>query len=438
MLKNALLFHVIFAGLFIFLFSGIKSQSQDTLKNTSQDSIRLRILELEKAVIKTNKILQEQKHEEEIQKLLDEAEQLSSKPEEQKIDVSKKYFSGARQQQGLNPNISFGVDFFTAVSTSDVASITEPGSMSYGNNGIYLREAELSLVAPLDPFARGKGFLSATPEGFCVDEAYLEWLNLPLNSILKTGIFKPEFGFLNRYHNHALPQFDKPSALINLFETEGLGGPGVSLNFMLPAFIAHATSWDISMIYGSSSQSFRSDSAAGLILTGQFLNYYDLSSSSYLEIRLSGAAGKNDHPGKNFNSYVGSAGISYKWMPVGREKYRTLEWKTEFLYSNQEYPGGNYQSIGFYSSIQNKLNARFWVSGRIGYSEIPYDPSQYEWDYTIVLDFWQSEFVFTRFQYQYNNRNISFRKDIEGPFPSDHSFIIQVVWAMGPHKHEAY
>jgi hypothetical protein len=78
------------------------------------------------------------------------------------------------------------------------------------------------------------------------------------------------------------------------------------------------------------------------------------------------------------------------------------------------------------------------VGGRIGYSEIPYDPSQTEWDYTLSFDFWQSEFVLTRFQYQYNSRNITDRMEIPGPYPSDHSLIIQVCWAMGPHKHEAY
>jgi hypothetical protein len=233
---------------------------------------------------------------------------------------------------------------------------------------------------------------------------------------------------------------------MNLFEDEGLGGPGVALNFLLPPLVAHATTLDFSIIYGSSPQTFRPEGNPGMIYTCQFLNYYDLSPSSYLEVRLSGAAGNKNFPAENHCSYVGSAGIAYKWAPVGREKYRTLEWKSEFLLSHQDgdvnpmglASNGGFNSKGFYTSIQNKLNARFWLSGRVGYSEIPYDPSQYEWDYTLALDFWQSEFVFTRFQYQYNDRNIVARKDIAGPFPSEHSFIIQVVWAMGPHKHEAY
>jgi hypothetical protein len=414
------------------------SQAQDTVQYPGQDSLYRRILYMERTIDELNKLILEQKQEDEMQKLLMEADRLSVKESEKKVDVSKKYFSGVRQQQGLNPNISFGMDFFYGLSSTQDASIVDPGNLSYGSNGIYLREAELSLVAPLDPFARGKAFLSAGPEGVRVDEVYIEWLNLPLNATLKTGIFKSEFGFLNRYHDHALPQFDRPRALVNLFEIEGLGGPGLAANFMLPALVSNAASLDVSMLYGSCSQSFRPDSAPGLMFTAQYLNYFDLSASTYLEARISGAAGRNDHPGGPYNSYVGSAGIACKWAPVGREKYRTVDWKSEFLYSFQEYQGGNYQSIGFYSSLQVKLNMRFWLSGRVGYSEIPYDPSQHEWDYTLALDFWQSEFVCTRIQYQYNQRDIWARKDLPGPFQSDNSLIIQVIWAMGPHKHEAY
>jgi len=447
MFRKISLFYISVFTVFTFIISPADGQAQDTLQQSAQelaralrdyqDSTNQRILELEKTVRTLNEMIIEEKQEDEMQKLLDEADRLSTEQEEQKIDVSKKFFSGVRQQQGLNPNISFAADFFGGVSSSNASSISDPSDISYGNNGLFLREAQMSFIAPLDPFTRGKGFISATPQGIVVDEAYLEWINLPLNANLKVGVFNAEFGFLNRYHDHALPQFDRPRVLVNLFGTGGLNGPGISTNFMIPPAIAHATTLDFSMIYGNNSQSFLSSGNA-FIFTGQLLNYYDLTASSYLEIRLSGAGGRNSQPDGEYNSYIGSAGIAYKWAPVGREKYRTVEWKTEFMYSGQKYAQGNHKSFGFYSSVQNKLSARWWLSGRIGYSEIPYDPSQSEWDYTVGFDFWQSEFVITRFQYQYNKRDIYERRDIDGPFPSDHSFIIQVVWAMGPHKHDAY
>lgn len=426
------------ACLIIFSITGATCNAQDSVQNLPVDTLYQKILELEKALKAIDEEVSEQNKANEMETLIQEAERLSSQQQEISVDLSKKFFSGVRQQQGLNPNISFGMDFFGGFSTSDESSVSEPGDLSYGNNGFYLREAQLSLIAPLDPYTRGKAFISATHSGFEVDEVYMEWLNLPLNLNLKAGMFKTEFGFFNRYHDHALPQFDRPRALINLFGTEGLGGAGLATNFLLPPVIAHSTTLDLSMVYGSNPQSFRNDSVAGFICTGQLLNYYDLTASSYLEFRLSGAAGKYGLQDEDFNSYVGSAGIAYKWAPVGREKYRTLEWKSEFLFSFRDHTDGTYRSKGFYSSIQNKLGVRVWVGGRIGYSELPYDPSQSEWDYTFSLDFWQSEFVLTRFQYQYNDRRITDRMGIEGPFPSEHSFIIQVIWAMGPHKHEAY
>ena len=267
----------------------------------------------------------------------------------------------------------------------------------------------------------------------------MEWLNLPLNMNLKVGKYYAEFGPLNRYHDHALPQFDRPRALVNLFSNAGLGGIGLAADFLLPKILfSNSSSLTFSMMNGGNDFSFASDFNTGLLFTGQFKNYYDLTESSYLEFRLSGASGRNDVSTTN-KSYVGSIGLNYKWVPLGREKYRTFDLKSEFLYSWREEESGTIQSKGFYVSVQNKLNARLWLSGRIGYSEIPYDNRQYEWDYTVCLDFWQSEFVFTRFQYQYNWRNKL--DELASPvslLPHDHSFIIQICWAMGPHKHEAY
>ncbi len=411
----------------------------DSLQYANKDSLveRLHRIEIELKEIKIRVF--EKERQDELQRLIEQAGRLATQPAEQKLDVSKKYFSGVRQQQGLNPNISFGMDFFAGISSSKDQVISEPGIINYGNNGFHLREAQLSLIAPLDPFTRGKGFIAATPEGIEVDEVYIEWLNLPLHMNLKAGYFRPEFGLFNRYHDHALPQFDRPRALVNLFGLAGLYGMGIAGNFMLPTLLfSDASSLEIATINGGNNISFSDRYNSGLIVSGQFLNYYDLTSSSYLEFRLSGTGGKNNEPLLKYRSYIYSAGMAYKWTPTGREKYRSIDWRSEILYSIREYDAGRHKALGFYSSLQNKLSARFWISGRVGYSEVPYDPSQYEWDFTASFDFWQSEFVLTRLQYQYNNREMYFRRELYAPFPSEHSVIIQVSWAMGPHKHEAY
>lgn len=432
----------------------LSAQRQQTTVKSYQDSLEilkknlqylkaqqsLLSLKLDSLVSDIKRKETEDKSEEDLKKLLEEANQLAAREEIKEEDISKKFHSGVRQQQGLNPNISLGGDFFAGLSSTGNETISEPGEKSYGNNGFFLREIELALESPLDPFTRGKTFISITKESISIEEAYMEWLNLPLKMNLKIGIFYAEFGPLNRYHDHALPQFDRPRALVNLFSNKGLGGTGLASTFMLPKIIfADASSLDITVMDGTNTFDDFSFANKGLLYLAQFKNFYDLTRNSYLEFRLSGVTGRNTSPGEN-RSYIGSLGISYKWAPVGREKYRTLDWKTEFLYSQREEAGGNLKirSRGFYTSVQNKLNARFWIGGRIGYSELPWDNSQNEWDFSLNLDFWQSEFVFTRFQYQYNKRNIYLSIPSDIMLPNDHSIFVQVCWAMGPHKHEAY
>jgi hypothetical protein len=144
---------------------------------------------------------------------MEEAAQLSEKEVIEEEHANKRCLSGGRQQQGLNPNISLGGDFFGGFSSSDNEYISDEGDVFYGNNGFFLREVELGLESALDPFTRGKSFISITRDAISIEEAYMEWLNLPLNMNLKVGIFYSEFGPLNRYHDHALPQFDRPGPL---------------------------------------------------------------------------------------------------------------------------------------------------------------------------------------------------------------------------------
>lgn len=407
--------------------------------NELKQAQTLKINELEKLIKTLKSKLEAREQEDELTALLEEASQLGKQKKVEKTNVSKKFHSGVRKQQGLNPNISLGGDFFTAVSSEDADFINDGSDYSYGNNGFHMRELELALVAPLDPFTRGKAFISITEDEIAIEEAYMELLNLPLNMNLKAGIFYAEFGPLNRYHDHALPQFDRPRALVNYFGNGGLSGTGLAANFMIPSLLfSDASSFEASVINGGNGISFDNLGKRRLLFVGHWKNYYDLTQSSYFEFSLNSVMGKNDIDGDH-HSYLNSIGLTYKWTPIGREKYRTVDWRTEIFYGVYETPTGNIESKGFYTSFQNKLNSRLWTSLRLGYSELPYDNSQSELDITACLDFWQSEFVFFRLQYQYNSRDLTGLKNLSVmEFPSDHSLVLQVSWAMGPHKHEAY
>ncbi|MBN2347345.1 MAG: hypothetical protein JXJ22_00825 [Bacteroidales bacterium] len=427
--------HMIFVVLLVSNICYLKAQKNSAPKPNS-DSIA--IVNLENRINLLEKIIKTEHEDKEFEELLNDASNYASQEKEETTDLSKKFHSGTRQQQGLNPNISVLGDFFAAVSSSNNNLISEHNETSYGNNGIYMRGLEMAFEAPLDPFTRGKVILHLHEDEIEVEEAYMQILNLPLNLSLKAGKFYVEYGLLNRYHTHALPQFDRPRVAVNYFGIEGLGGLGLAGNILLPRLLfANSSTFDFSLVNGRDDISFTVERNLNMLYVGHFKNYYDLSENCYLEFTLSGVMGKNDSTA-SYNSYINSFGIHFNRLPPGRSKYRSFDWKTEFYYGYYETAEKVIKSKGFYSSVQNKLNARFWIAGRIGYSEFPYDNKQHEWDYTLCLDYWQSEFVFFRIQYQYNQRDIHAVLYEPVVFPSDHSIVLQVSWAMGPHKHEAY
>ena len=251
--------------------------------------------------------------------LMAKAKQFSSQEKKETDDISKKFHSGIRQQQGLNPNISVGGDFFTSYSTAENDIINETSDFSYGNNNFLMRELELGFVAPLDPFTRGKAFLSVTEDGIALEEGYMELINLPLHINLKAGILKAEYGLLNRYHPHAFPQFDKPKALMYHFGEPGIGGAGLAVNIMLPKpILADATSFDISVVDGGNNMSFTSERNINMLYVGHFKNYYDINDNSCFEFTISCVRGQNERREDDYRNKSpndgGLQGISAEYL----------------------------------------------------------------------------------------------------------------------------
>ncbi len=405
---------------------------QETVKS---DSVKLASL-LQRIEMLENKVLKEVQ-EDELQLLLQQADQLTNREFKKEVDISKKFTSGVRQQQGLNPNISVLGDFFAAYSTENSDIVNEPSERTHGSNGLFMRSMEMAFVAPLDPYTRGKAFIDITEDGVEIEELYMELVNLPLNLSVKGGVFFPEFGLLNRHHTHALPQFDRPRAPVNYFGLDGFNGMGAAVNVLLPTVLfADASSFDASVVNIFDNLSYSSTKAVNMAYVGHFKNYYDLSDASYFEYTLSAMAGKSNS-GSSGNNYISTLGLHYKWQPPGLSKYKSLDIMTEFIYSLNETPTGVVKNKGFYSLFHKKMNSRLWLGGRVGYSEVPGDDG-FEWDYTANVDWWQSEFVFYRIQYQYNRRNDLNYPGIMANVPTGHSIVLQMSWAMGPHKHEAY
>jgi len=415
-------------------------QLEKSLEETRSSDEKM-IMKLESRLQKLEKAKVDEQRESELQKLLNEAQILKGKKKSEKISIDRVFRGSERHQPQLNPEISVTGDFYGAYTSNDAPYTTDPGAFADDINRFYLRDVGFHFMAPLDPFTRGKFLLGIPGDGDVslsemIDEAYMEWLNLPGGMNLKIGKFFNRFGVLNRYHDHGLPQFDRPRALTNFFGNGNLGGFGLSGNFLLPKLWAHANELDIEITTSGDSFCFNDnyDNVIGLV---HFKNYYDLTRNTYLELGLSGARGYNDKDNEYATTLAG-IDLTCKWVPAGRSHYRTTEFRSEFLMSRRNQASGDIDRYGFYSYIKNKIGARYWVGLRYSYSDSPRNPftdkhlilkDEYEWDLSPTIDFWQSEFVMYRLQYSYTDRSYA---------DHDHTVYVHTVWAMGPHKHEAY
>jgi len=329
---------------------------------------------------------------------------------------------GQRQMSMLNPEISVTGDFLGAWHRGASGDLRS-------EQGFFLRAVELNIVAPLDPFTRGRFFLEVDGDGtFIVDEAYMEWLGLPGGLTMKTGIFRAQFGQLNRWHEHALPQIDRPLVLDHYFGEDPLGGPGVGGNWMFLSPLAHVHEFTLEYFSQGEGTSFVGEPGRHGVTGARLLNYYDLSMSTYVEMGVSAADGRIGPDGA-FRNTLTAMDLNFKWAPPGRAGYRTVEARAELFSGRRDSPTGLLRSLGGYAYMQGKLGARWWVGVRADHVQDPVAPDDKTWATALDFTFWQSEFVFYRLQVANIGRN----------FDTDyHRLMLQACWSMGPHKHEAY
>lgn len=399
----------------------------------AQDSIKQKIAALEARIISLEQEQAKAEQQSEMEKLRKEAAEATvAEPQAGRTPETKTFTSGERQQQSLNPNISATGDFLGYFSDLEVEehddAADEHGHGVIGGKQFMLREAEFHIVSNLDPYTCAKFFLGVPGGGTLhIGEAYMEFVNLPANLGLKIGKYRTQFGVLNRWHAHGLPQVDRPLVLTQ-FLGEGLSGFGIASNVLLPKLWSHVNELDVEVIYGGDGISFTNAGSKPWVAVGHLKNYYDLTTNTYLELGFSGAYGHNDHEAE-LQTILAGVDLTYKWVPAGRSKYRTFEFRNELIFSRREGLLQGVNSMGFYSYIENKLNARWWAGLRFDYTQLPEFNDEHAWGLSPHLTFWQSEFVFMRLQFSHFKRH-------DGD--KENAFLLQSVWSMGPHKHEAY
>jgi hypothetical protein len=327
-------------------------------------------------------------------------------------DVS---FGSERNLNRLNPEISMTGDL--------VGFATDRGREDF--NG---REFELNVQSALDPYSLTKWTLSFSPEeGVDIEEGYVAYTGLRGGLTLTAGKFRQDFGQLNRWHLHALPQVDYPLALQTYFGEEGLAQTGLSANWLLPHPWATANELTLQLTDGES-DAFGGENFSNLVGLAHLKNYWDVNDATYAELGLSGVAGTNGHGG---DSRVWGTDFTLHWQPPTRAKYREVTWRTELLRSERDDEENvRREAWGGYSYVESLVAQNLYGGVRYDRVEDPFDPDHVRWGLFPNLTWWQSEFVRLRGEYGFLKDNLTGDKE--------NRFTLQLTWAAGPHKHETY
>ncbi len=317
-----------------------------------------------------------------------------------------------RNQAQLNPEISV---------TGDVRAYgTAPGVQ---RDNFDPREFEIGFQSALDPYSTTKIFVSLENGEVNVEEGYAYWTGLPGKIRLDVGKFRQQFGELNRWHLHAVPETEYPLALTSYLGGDGLSGTGLSLYHALGGLGVHEVTAQVT----------RSASDDALFAGGRrpsylvhLLNFWQLTRSTYMQ--LGGTMLYGTNPDTSLQTTVGGMDFRLTWRPPARAMYREWTVRGELLGLRQRYFGVGKTRLGGYVSTTYKLGQR-WIAGvRYDYVE---DPTTGMITRQVIpsMTLWESEWVFLRAQYQWQK---------VASATTTHQIALQAVWAIGPHKHETY
>lgn len=432
--------------------AGINAGLRGQETNTGVDSLQNELRILQARVDSLERLLQELMEESlDTSQVVDElaalraAAQAAAKETRTEVDSTAPQRSRTQNLAALNPEIS--------VSGDVVAHLTHPMA-ERTRVGATPREFEFSFQSALDPYTRTKIFaayeeevpIAGFPEEdhgdheatdadaadenghghgeFHIEEAYAYWVGLPGAFGLKAGKFRQEIGLYNRWHTHALWEVDRPLASTAFLGHDGLIQTGVSLT--LPTLATGPGTQTMFLEATSATNDAMFEHGGDFSLLGHLQSFWDLGASAYIQLGATGVYGENRD--ESFESRLLGLDFSFRWAPPNRALYQAFHLKGEWYFSEKGEAGETVRRQGGYGQANYRLNRR-WILGFRGdylesVDEVP-DIVQF----VPSITWWQSEWLYLRLQYNH----LTHRS--EG---ANHTLMVQLVWAVGPHKHETY
>lgn len=322
-----------------------------------------------------------------------------------------KFIGRERSQPQLNPEISV---------TGDVRAYGQHPGVQRDN--FDPREFEIGFQSPLDPYSSTKIFVSLENGEVSIEEGYAYWTGLPGRIRFDIGKFRQQFGELNRWHLHALPETEYPLALTTYLGGDGLVGTGISLYRAFGGLGTHEVTAQVTR--SGSDELFGSGGRPTYLL--RLLNFWQLTRSAYMQVGGTGLYGTN--PDSALRTTVGGIEFRLTWRPPAQALYREWTLRGELYALRHEYGGSGTTRLGGYVGTTYKLGRRWIAGARYDYVEQPLT-GVITRQIVPSLTLWESEWVELRAQYAWAKTASA---------AATNQLALQAVWAIGPHKHESY
>jgi hypothetical protein len=344
----------------------------------------------------------------------------------------------------LNPAISVIGNFVARADDQPV--FNEEGDAI--DDKLNIREAELDMRVPVDPYADGVLITSLESEfpgefEVGVEEGYVTlkkfpWLaQNPLGLRLKVGRFRPIFGKTNVLHTHDLPSTFRPLPIEEFLGEEGFVQQGLSGTFYIP------TPWDQS---------------ASLDATLEILDGGDIALSPQTESRISynthlryfrTFAGGNDvelgysayfHPSSDEVGAATAHGIDflYRWKPFLRGQYKSFLLGGEAFFApnvtaepEEELPTSDKTPMGWTAFSQWQFNVRTYAGLRYDQTDVLLSPDLQRRSITPYLSYYFSEFL--RFRVNFEHRWSDLIEE-----DGRNSIFFELNWVFGSHPPEPF
>lgn len=235
---------------------------------------------------------------------------------------------------------------------NDALGGLQAGGHDPNRNGFTVQNIELSLSSTVDNYfdAQANLIFLINAEGETVvevEEAFLTTRGLPAGLQVKAGQFFTEFGRHNKQHPHTWAFVDQPVILSRLFGGDGLRSQGARLAWLMPM------AWYSELYLGAQNANgetvtsflFAPGETVGghalidrgakkigdLLYSARWLNGFDLSQTTSVNVGFSGLAGPNSS-GADTDTAIYGTDLYLKWQPARSQRgFPFIAWHTEFL-----------------------------------------------------------------------------------------------------------